>query len=393
LSPPEEPRPKAGSRSEREVARADRLFLVLASRAGFEDLAGPIPERLEALFRFAKPNETLRIEKILPDCRLVISKSYLRPPVHRWIFEARRRGIPTLLLVDGPLEWSNVYRSPSLRRRMGAGQSGLFEPIIHDAVAGIGSSQIRWIDDRNAGRGIELMSYSNHRIRTRTRPIGDPERAGELDFLVTTARRPYFDEAERQALTRCLLDACEALSAGGYRYALRLFDRPLREALRRRRPDLQMESKGSFTAALARTACVIGTPSSVLLEAMQHGKPTGTLIFRDTPLFYQTGWLLGGKSDWRASLESMLRREPERMEFQARSLRENLSEQDFFAYCDRIRAGQTLARPRPLDAADLEFENRSLRRLLGWRARLMGPLLRRLYPGPDGPSPSRKRSR
>jgi len=365
-------------RSESVEARPDGPFLVLASRGGFEAFTGPIPARLERCFRFAKPNEAIRIARTLPGCRLVISKSYLRPPVHRWIFEARRRGIPTLLLVDGPLEWSNVYRSPSLRRRMGPGQAGLFEPIIHDAVAGIGPAQIRWIGERNAGRGIELMTYSNHRIRTRIDPIGGPERREELDFLVTTARRPYFDEAQREALTRCLLDAADALSAGGYRHAFRIFDHPLLRRLRRRRPDLRVDATGSFASALARTSCVIGTPSSVLLEAMQHGRPTGTLIFRDTPLFYQTGWLLGGSSDWHASLESMLRREPERMAFQSRVLRENVSDEDFFAHCDRIRDGAMLVSPRPLDAADLEFENRSLRRLLGWRARLLLPLLRRL---------------
>ncbi len=387
---PEEPLLSGAQRlaqPERRDAHPDGLFLVLASRGGFEKFTGPIPEPLEPLFRFAKPNETIQIEKILPDCRLVISTSYLPPPAHRWTFEARRRGIPTLLLVDGPLEWSNVYRSPSLRRRMGPGQAGLFEPIIHDAVAGIGAAQIRWIGDRNAGRGIELMTYSNHRIQhriqTRPGPLGDPERGEDLDFLVTTARTPYFDDAERQALTRCLLDACDALSAGGHRYALRIFDQPLLRSLRERRPELRLATGGSFASALARVSCVVGTPSSVLLEAMQHGKPTGTLIFRDTPLFYQTGWLLGGTSDWSASLESMLRREPERMEFQTRVLRENLSDEDFFAHCDRIRNGETLASARPIDAADLEFENRSLRRLLGWRARLLLPLLRRLYPRTD----------
>jgi hypothetical protein len=375
---PQEPPRNGGRRAERiEPHREDGLFLVLASRGGFEALSGPIPGRFETCFRFAKPNETIRIETILPDCRLVISKSYLPPPVHRWIFEARRRGIPTLLLVDGPLEWSNVYHSPSLRRRMGPGQAGLFEPIIHDAVAGIGSAQIRWIGERNAGRGIELMTYSNHRIRTRPDPTREPKRDEELDFLVTTARKPYFGEAQRQALLRCLIDACDALSAGGHRYALRVFDRPLLRSLRRRRPDVRVDSTESFTRTLARTACVIGTPSSVLLEAMQHGKPTGTLIFRDTPLFYQTGWLLGGTSDWRSSLESMLSREPERMEFQTRVLRENLSDHDFFAHCDRIRDEEVLTRPRPIDAADIEFENRSLRLLLGWRARLLLPLLRR----------------
>ncbi|HKK51120.1 MAG TPA: hypothetical protein VKA74_06015 [Myxococcota bacterium] len=369
----------------RDRSTSEGLFLVLASRRAFEAFVGPIPERLASIFRFAKPNEEIRIRSLLADCRLVISKSYLPPPTHRWIFEARRRGVSTLLLVDGPLEWSNLYRSPSLVRRMGPGQVGLFEPIIHDGVAAIGETQRRWIEHKNPERGLELMTYANRRIAT-SRPQAPSPTAGEdaadrtpeLDFLVTTARTPYFDEAERRDLIRCLLEACRALSAGGHRHAFRLFDESLIEALRREIPDLPLDASGDFAEALGRTRCVIGTPSSVLLEAMQHDKPTATLMFRDSPLFYQTGWLLGCTTDWAPSLESMLARDPKRLDWQRQVLRENLSKSDFFAHCDRIRAGELLTRPRPIDPADLELENRSLRRLLGWRARLFGPILRGL---------------
>ena len=111
---------------------------------------------------------------------------------------------------------------------------------------------------------------------------------------------------------------------------------------------------------------------------MQHGKPTGLLMFRDSPLFYQTGWLLGCSEDWNASFASMLSRDSSRMDLQRQSLRENLSDVDFFTLCNGIADGELLKTPRPFDALDLEFENRVLRGMLGWRTRWLAPLLRTL---------------
>jgi hypothetical protein len=349
------------------------LFLVLASRGAFEAFTGPIPDTMKALFRFQKSRNTARIRALLPDCRIVISKSYTRPQSNRWIFEARRLGIPTLLLIDGPLEWANLYENPSLARLGESGATGLYEPIIHDAVATIGNAQSQWIEERNAGRGIELMSYTNRRIQTRTeRESTKPDPDFEFDFLVTTARTPYRNAREKADLGEVLSACGAALAHGGHRTLVRIFDEDLRKSIRSAAPSFSFETKSSFAEALSRSRCVIGTPSSVLLEAMQHDKPTGLLMFRDDPLFYQTGWLLGCSHDWRTSFASMLGRDPNRMELQQQSLRENLSDQDFFTHCRKISDGELLSAPRPLDALDLEFENRVLRRMLGWRA----PLLR-----------------
>jgi hypothetical protein len=113
---------------------------------------------------------------------------------------------------------------------------------------------------------------------------------------------------------------------------------------------------------------------------MQHGRPTAQLMFRDSPLFYQSGWLLGCNEDWQASFESMLAADPDRMDSQVRTLRENLSEQDFFSHCEEIGSGKRLESPRPIDARDLEFENQLFREMLGWRARLLAPIWQTLSP-------------
>lgn len=358
-----------------------RLFLVLASRRAFESLTGPIPEAMRPLFRFQKPSHAARIQALLPHCQIVISKSYRRPACNRWILEARHLGVPTLLLVDGPLEWSNLYGD-----KQGAEEGAnerrterltLFEPILHDAVACIGDAQERWISHKNLGRGIAFMSYANQRIQTTADPTRTTQKA-EFDFLLTTAKTPYFGERERSALFETIEACALALDRAGYRVLVRVSDDDLRQLIQAKLTRCTFDTRETFTNALARTRCVIGTPSSVLLEAMRHGKPTGQLMFRDSPLFYQSGWLLGCNGDWEASFASMLAPDPERMDSQQQTLRENLSEDDFFSLCAGVASNKEFESPRPLDAADLEFENGLLRRLLGWRARLIAPVLRSL---------------
>ena len=357
------------------------VFLVLASRRAFEALVGPIPAALNTIFRFIKPRESTRIHAQLAQCRIVISKSYTRPILNRWIFEARRLGIPTLLLIDGPLEWANLYENPSLARLGGTDPKAHFEPVIHDAVACIGEAQTRWIEQKNAGRGLQFMSYANQRIGTEVpvrRGAGDhPEMPPfEFDFLVTTAKTPYFSAGEKARLITSLSACIAALHRSGFKILVRLFDSDLCRATRANVPNATFDTTGDFTSALARAECVIGTPSSVLLEAMHQNRPTGTLLFRDSPLLYQTGWLIGCNQAWHETFESMLGHDSKRMDFQRQSLRENLSERDFFEYCDQIARGENLAAPRPIDAIDLEFENRMLRQLSGWPARWLSRFLR-----------------
>ena len=336
--------------------------LVLSSRRAFEALAGPIPAELESRFRFQKPANVFRIRLLLSRCRLLVSKNYRRPQCNRWIFEARRRGIPTLLMVDGPLEWANSYLNPKTPEAMKAVSSGLYEPIIHDAVATIGEAQSKWIEARNAGRKIEFMTYANHRILTDD--SGSTSRSEpEFDFLITTAKTPYFGIHEKAALSKVLRECAVALERGGYRTLVRIFDDALRSVVHEAAPGSTFDQRGSSAEAIAKARCVVGTPSSVILEAMHHDKPTGLLMFRDHPSFYHSGWRLERGQEWQATFRSMRDRDPTRMERQRNTLGENLAHDSFFSHCERIAEGEFLAAPRPLDLPDLEFERQTRRTL------------------------------
>jgi hypothetical protein len=176
-----------------------------------------------------------------------------------------------------------------------------------------------------------------------------------------------------------LEDCAAALDRARYRVLVRIFDAELREAVQKKLPSCVVDSSGLFADAVRRARCVIGTSSSVLLEAMRLGRPTGQLIFRDSPLFYQSGWLLGCNTNWTESFSAMVAGNPDRMSRQRRTLEENLSDTDFYSLCREVAEGRMLESPRPIDLADAEFENELFRAILGWRATLFAPLLRLVY--------------
>ena len=359
-----------------------KTILVLSSQHAFEVFAGPVPEAQRSRYVFLKPDRGARIFAALRDARVVLSQTYLRPEVNRWIFAARRLGVPTLLMLDGPLEWSNLHTNPSLAQPGAGVARALYDPIVHDAVATIGEAQSRFIASRNPNRGIAFMSYANQRIRTNA-PTAASRSATDapgpsFDFLLTTARTAAFDARERTDLTKALATCAAALAAAGQRTLVRIFDDEIRQSVQTAAPGAHFDASGSSAFALGQSRCVIGTPSSVLLEAMHHDRPTATLVFRDSPLLYATGWILGGFSDPKTTFASMLARDPDRMALQREALREHLSDADFFEQVEAIVRGDRLAAPRALDALDLEFENQVLRQLVGFRARLFAPLYRAL---------------
>ena len=101
---------------------------------------------------------------------------------------------------------------------------------------------------------------------------------------------------------------------------------------------------------------MIGTASSVLLEAMGRQRPVATLDFRGVPLFYATGWRIEAGTDLRETFSEMLGEDGDAMAAQTVSLRDNLASRDFYSICDEIREGKLLPHPRRFDADDDAFE-------------------------------------
>ena len=114
---------------------------------------------------------------------------------------SRARGVPSLHLADGILEWHNLWENP--RTLTESPGSPLFQPLLCDKIACLGRSQARMLEALgNAGR-CEVTG--THRfdqllgLRRRTRPPSEPFRV-----LVATANQPAFTDAQRRSVEESL---------------------------------------------------------------------------------------------------------------------------------------------------------------------------------------------
>jgi len=332
-------------------------ILVVMPRQKFVAFVGKIPDKFRNVFEFVKKSQYLKAGELVSQASMVITHSYLSPRANYFVLQAKARAIPTLFLVDGPLEWSNSYLNPSLRKTNRFFQGYLMEPLIHDAILAVSPAQASNLAFRNPDRDITFMTYKNKRLTSTRSALPSVKR---WQFLITTAKTPYFGDTEKNNLIHLLRHLTDVLEQSGYSYVFRIFDDALVEALSPKENLLE----GSFEEILQQVDCVIGTPSSVLLQSMASEKPTGTLIYRDSPLFYQTGWLVGDLYKLEATLASMISREETRMKFQTYCLEQNLSQEDFFKVLDEHIKRQPSRKNTRENLQTLQLENSTLRSLL-----------------------------
>lgn len=195
---------------------------------------------------------------------------------------SRARGVPSLHLADGILEWHNLWENPrTLTESRG---SPLFQPLLADKIACLGRSQARMLEALgNTGRcEVTGTPRFDHLVglTRRTRAESAP-----LRVLVATANQPAFTEAQRRTVEESLAAVrrwCDANGqvdghrvevewrlTAGLDVAIGVADphRPV--------PDLAEQ--------LAHVDALITTPSTLQLEGMLVGLPVAVLDFANRP--------------------------------------------------------------------------------------------------------------
>ena len=257
----------------------------------------------EAEYFFCNPIDQRRVTELLDVVDWVISLSYEDVCINDVICLAKSKKVNTVLLVDGVLEWSNTYQNP---RNRGV----LYQPIIHDYVGCCMPDQVPRIKKWNPS--AEVFLYRNYRLAPDC--VKRSVHEERYDFLITTAVTPYFNDDEQKRLTDSLNTIIRIIEEERYSYCLRIFDEKLLSSLEFNH-GINIKSS-PFQTLLSEVKCVISTPSSICVEAMSAGKPTAQIMYRDSPLFFQTGWLILGQCTLTNTFGDMMNRNKDRMLFQ-----------------------------------------------------------------------------
>lgn len=251
------------------------------------------------------------VRQVLPDLLLTLGcDSY---STHSCIQEARKLGIPSLLLMDGALEWRHQWENP----RFGAGDGAAYDqPITTDKVACLGWLSARTLETwGNVGKcEITGLPRFDHYL---TDPLPEPSRdtSRPKHILIMTANTPGFTVEQRELVEKGILHLKEFLSSSrdwtpiwrvtkGLDAKLNLIDnypelkgRPLREVL-------------------SLCHAVVSTPSTVLVESMLTGRPTCVLDFANTPHYIPTAWTITSSSQIAPTLKALFHPERSRITLQ-----------------------------------------------------------------------------
>ncbi|MEZ6243885.1 MAG: hypothetical protein R3B57_12685 [Phycisphaerales bacterium] len=188
---------------------------------------------------------------------------------------ARAAGVPTLLLMDGIVEWRNTHANPHVDAKF-------LRPAPVDLVACAG-----WIDRAilrsmwNDARatGLPRLAHSGERP-----PLGDR-------LLIATARRPAFSEAEHERVRWALQRLAHAVERLGVPTTWRIAGRLAEEIGVER-------DTAPLAESLRRARAVMTTVSTLMIEAMGAGRPTAIIHPHDSPLWHPALWV------WRASSDN-----------------------------------------------------------------------------------------
>lgn len=241
----------------------------------------------------------------------------------RWVPEmplltiaAVRAGVPVLHVVDGILEWRNLWDCP-LYDFPGIKSPPMYHPAFAHKIACIGRSQARamqaWIPPGRC-EVVGLPRLDHHAAPA-------PSTDGPLRVLVCTATTAFFTPEQHAVVRRSLQDL---------RAWFRLhptFQGRAVEPTWRLTGNLAAEigvaseitdlSGLEMATALGRAHAVITTPSTIVLEAMLAGRPVARLDYFDYPAYVPSVWTLHHQAALDAVLPRLLAPSAGEMDFQS----------------------------------------------------------------------------
>ncbi len=200
----------------------------------------------------------------------------------------KQRGVATLYLVDGILEWRNAWENrvdePACPWTM--------RPVLSHKVACIGNSQARVLAAWGNRSKIEVTGIPRlDKLKSKT---ASPPVAGEFRLLVCTAKFPGFTPRQTEITLRSIrelqkfLESKKTICGRTVNVVWRLAPQIAEQI---DVPNSLGDLEGNEIAhQIQNVDAVITTASTVMLEAMLLKRPVGLLDYHNTPHYVPAVW-------------------------------------------------------------------------------------------------------
>lgn len=198
---------------------------------------------------------------------------------------AKSRGIPTLHIMDGILEWRNTWEHPQLI-------SPFLQPVMADKVACLGRSQARILESWGNHGKCEVVGSPRLDPLLGYRRIAGPEH--EFTLLVTCAKTPWFNSTQKSRVVQGLMDLQMGISESDKingtftRILWRLHDELFNELFEQ--GNAINHTGDRLVELLQQADALITTPSTILLEGMLYGIPVAVIDYTNSPQYVQSAW-------------------------------------------------------------------------------------------------------
>ncbi|TEW55743.1 hypothetical protein E2R68_05045 [Psychromonas sp. RZ22] len=248
---------------------------------------------------------------------LVVSVSYLSSTCNYIIGKCSTFGIKTLLLTDGIIEWNNMFNNAYALSK----QSSYYHPIYHDYFGVMGDIEKEYFNNIGSAKSID---FSPNRV---LKSMHEKKSCNAIDNLVllTTANNAYFDEYEKAELINLLLLSQSYVLKNDLAYKCRIFDQELLFILKEKDPCLFNDVDTDFDECLDGVSHLITTPSTIVISAMSKVIPVCQLIYRNSPVFLQSGWSLNSIQNVECFFNDFISSNNDKINFQKAILNQYIS--------------------------------------------------------------------
>lgn len=217
-------------------------------------------------------------------CGVVVVSDLVSPVCLGALRAAGARGWRTCLMMDGLMEWRNVFEN-------GSCGEGFLRPAPVDVVLCAGESdaeRLRELGNRAVATG--LPRWEGLRAGWAERVASGGMWGGEADgpVVVVTANRAWMSEAERGVVLGVLERVAGACVVAGREVVWRVGAEVARGLGVR-------AAAGGLGEVLGGAGAVVSLPSSVVGESMLMGLPTVLVEPFGVPGWMRAGWVSGGE--------------------------------------------------------------------------------------------------
>jgi hypothetical protein len=251
---------------------------------------------------------------------LVTHLTYDEPGV-TLIRKAVEKDIPTLILMDGIIEYRNTWEHPQIV------PGAIFQPVMGHKVACLGRAQARTLESwGNHGRCEVVGSPRFDRYQgLKPRPKKDNE---PFRILVASAFTPYFTETQHRQVCESLRDLKEFFDChniiGGTRVApVWRLTAGLDQEIGVAGPISDLTGLELFDQ-LQNVDALITTPSTTIIEAMLIGIPVAVLDYCNTPPYLDAAWRITAARHTAKVIQELIAPPAAKMLYQESQLHDDL---------------------------------------------------------------------